>query len=341
MRTALIGLGRIGWGVHLQKILQHKELELCAAVDTNMERLKELKEKYDVTGYLNYRDMLECEKPELVVIATPSVFHEEQAITALKAGAHVLLDKPMATDYEAARRIRQTVLETKKKLVVYQSYRYSDVATVAKRILAKGILGPVFQIKCTDYDYVRRNDWQAFRELGGGMLYNYCPHQLDLALHLAQEKAKRIFSSVCNIATLGDAEDVVRVMVETEKGIILDVDINQASALAVSPLTIWGKYGTARLENDMNGARGFRVKYFDPKELEVQKASKELELKERKYPRENISWKEEWIPVKAEDRADFYGISLEYFLDSAESPVELDEIVELMHILEECKKSRK
>jgi len=341
MRTALIGLGRMGWGVHLQKILQHKEFELCAAVDTNIERLKELKEKYDVTGYPDYRDMLECEKPDLVVIATPSVFHEEQAIAALKAGAHVLLDKPMSTNYEAAKRIRQTVLETKKKLVVYQSYRYSDVATVAKRILARGILGPIFQIKCTNYDYVRRNDWQAFRDFGGGMLYNYGPHQLDLALHLAQEKAKHIFSSVCNIATLGDAEDVVRIMVETENGIILDVDINQASALPVSAFTIWGKYGTARVENDMNGSRGFRMKYYEPENFVPQEASKELELKERKYPHDNINWKEEWIPLKAEDRVDFYGISMEYFAGRAESPVALDESVELMRILEECKKSRK
>lgn len=341
MRTALIGLGRIGWRLHLKNIIQHKELELCAAVDTNTERLKELKENYGVAGYQDYKDMLKCEKPELVVIATPSVFHEEQAIAALKAGAHVILDKPMATDYEAAKRIRQTVLETKKKLVVYQSYRCSDAGTVAKRILARGILGPVFQIKCTDYDYVRRNDWQAFKEFGGGMLYNYTPHQLDMALHLSRGKVKRIFSSVCNVATLGDAEDVVRIMVETENGIILDVDINQASALSVPRLTIYGKYGTACLEKDVNGARGFRVKYFEPGELEIQKASRELELKERKYPSENIRWKEEWIPLKAEDYVDFYGIILEYFLGRAESPVALEESVELMRILEECKKSRK
>jgi len=341
MRTALIGLGRIGWGLHLQRILQTEGYELCAAADTNVDRLKELEEKYNVPGYTDYRDMLRLERPELVVVASPSVFHEEQAIAALQSGANVLLDKPMATNLDAAMRIREAVEKTGRKLVVYQSYRYSDAAMVAKKILKRGILGSIFQIKCTDYDYVRRNDWQAFRELGGGMLYNYGPHQLDLALHLSGDKAKRMFCTVQNIATLGDAEDVVRIVVETEGGVILNVDINQASALPMSPLTLWGKYGTARVENDAEGVRCLHVKFFDPDKLALGQASKELELKERKYPHDNIAWEEEWIPIRPEDRGDFYGECLAYFEGKAEAPVLVDEVIELMRLLEECKKSRK
>ena len=340
MKTALVGLGRMGWGCHLPEILKHKEYSLCAAVDTNAARLEELREKYGISGYQDYQKMLEKEKPELVVIVTPSVLHEKQAIAALRAGANVLLDKPMSTSYEEASHIQKTVQETGRKLVVYQSARYSDKSIAAQNIISRGILGPIYQIKCSDYDYVRRNDWQAFKECGGGMLFNYAPHQLDLALFLAKDKAKRFFCSVRNIATMGDAEDVVRLLIETEKGMILDVDINTASALKASTLTIWGKYGTASVENDQDGNRALHVKYYVPQMLETQVASSELEMKERKYPRENIPWKEEWIPLKYVDRRDFYGDCFAYFKGVGKSPVPLEETVDVMRILEECRKYR-
>ena len=340
MRTALIGLGRMGWKVHLPEILRHEECELCAAVDTNAERLAELKENHGVTGYSDYREMLEKEKPELVVIVTPTVFHEEQAIAALKAGADVILDKPMATSYEETLNIQKAVEETGKKLVVYQSARYNVRAFAARSILSRGILGPVYQIKCSEYDYVRRNDWQAFKDLGGGMLFNYGPHQLDLALHLAGDRAKRYFCSVQTVATLGDAEDVVRLMIETENGMILDVDVNTASAHNTSKIVLWGKYGTAQLAKNAEGQQCFHVKYYDPQELGSQEASKSLEMKNRQYPREQINWKEEWIPLSSVEKRNFYTDCLKYFAGEGESPVPVHETVEVMRILDECKQYR-
>jgi len=140
----------MGWGCHLPEILKHKEYSLCAAVDTNAARLEELREKYGISGYQDYQKMLEKEKPELVVIVTPSVLHEKQAIAALRAGANVLLDKPMSTSYEEASHIQKTAQETGRKLVVYQSARYSDKSIAAQNIISRGILGPIYQIKCSD-----------------------------------------------------------------------------------------------------------------------------------------------------------------------------------------------
>jgi len=247
----------------------------------------------------------------------------------------------MCTGYEAALHIQRTVQETGRKLVVYQSTRYREQSIAAKNIISSGVLGPIYQMKCTDYDYARRDDWQAFRALGGGMLFNYGPHYLDLALYLAQDRVKRFFCSVQNIATLGDAEDVVRLMIETEKGMILDVDINNASAIAESPITIWGKYGTAAVEKDENGDSFFHVKYYDPLALEKKEALKTLEMKDRRYPHETIPWKEERIALRYVDRGDFYGDCLAYFQGRGESPVPIEETVEVMRILEECRKFRR
>ena len=183
MRTALIGLGRIGWQLHIKEITKHDGLSLCAVVDLNPARLEEARELYGAVGYLNYREMLEKEKPEMVVIASPTIFHEEQAIAALKAGADVLLDKPMTIGMESARRIEAAVKETGRKLVVFQPHRSYVLAVAAKRIISGGKLGKLFEVNRIDYDYIRRNDWQAFKEFGGGMLNNFGAHYIDQLLY--------------------------------------------------------------------------------------------------------------------------------------------------------------
>lgn len=105
MKTALIGLGRIGWQYHLPQIVKHEGFELAAVVDTNPERLREAEVAYGVRGYADAAEMLAKEAPELVVVASPTVFHRQHAMDALRAGAHVFLDKPMACSLSEAREI--------------------------------------------------------------------------------------------------------------------------------------------------------------------------------------------------------------------------------------------
>lgn len=236
--TALIGLGRIGWGYHLPQILSHEGFELCAVVDPSQERLDEAKALHAVEGFTDYRQMLQEAKPELVVIASPTPFHEEQAIAAIRAGANVLQDKPMTLDLASARRVAQVQKETGKKFVVYQPHRFSSTAVAAKELMATGKLGQIYQLRATNYNYSRRDDWQSQRKFGGGMIGNYGAHFIDQLLYLSHSKVTNLQCQVRRVLSIGDAEDVVHVLMETENGMLLDVDINQAAALPQSPLTI-------------------------------------------------------------------------------------------------------
>ncbi len=66
MKTAVVGLGRIGWQFHLPQIASHEGFELVGVADPLQERLDEAKKIYGVNGYQNYSDMLKAEKPRLV-----------------------------------------------------------------------------------------------------------------------------------------------------------------------------------------------------------------------------------------------------------------------------------
>ena len=109
--------------------------------------------------------------------------------------------------------------------------------------------------------------WQALKKYGGGMLNNFGSHYIDQLLYFSGETVKKVFCRLQCVATLGDAEDVVRIVMETEKGAVLDVDINQAAAIYPEPLLIHGKYGAARLEKDSEGKEVLHVRWYDPREL--------------------------------------------------------------------------
>ena len=332
MKTALIGLGRIGWHFHLNQLLAHKEYEVCAVVDTSPERLAEAKELYGIKGYTDYKEMLKEEKPQLTVIASPTIFHEEHAVAAMESGSDVILDKPMAQSFEAAKRIYDTHKSTKRKLIIYQPHRFTAETVVAQRIINSGKLGEIYDMKRSCMSYSRRNDWQAFKKFGGGMLANYGAHYVDQLVYLAGEKVVETYKITANIATLGDANDVVKIVMKTENNKILDVDISQAAALPLPLLVIYGKYGAATLVQTHIGLR-FIVRYYNPEELAPKAVYEEMEAKDRLYPFDIIDWKEEIVPVKGEDAIDFYALCYEYFTDKIESPIPVEQTIEVMRII--------
>ena len=334
MKTALIGLGRIGWAYHLQEILSHSAYQLCAVVDPCQERLDEAAGLYSVNGYTGYAEMLQNERPELVVIASPTLFHEEQAIAAMEAGADVLLDKPMALNLDAARHIAQVREKTGRKLVVYQPRRFTSDVLAAKALIASGKLGPIFQLRAADYGYNRRDDWQAFRKNGGGMLSNYGAHYIDQLVYLSGSKVTDICCKTQRILSMGDAEDVVRIVMQTENGIVLDVDINQATSLPAATLKLYGTNGTAELSKGEDGRRCLLVRYCDPAALTEKVVTDSMAAKDRRYPSEQIQWMTEYLYLDEYPPLNFYEACEAFFMNGGPSPVPLEETLAVMELLD-------
>jgi len=334
VRTALIGLGRIGWNYHMKQILSHEGFDLCAVVDTSNERLEEAKSRYGVEGFADYKQMLLQAKPELVVIASPTVFHEEQAVAAMLSGADVLLDKPMAMNYEEACRIAQVQKQTGRKLVIYQPHRFSSIAVAMKAVMASGKLGEIFAIRACRYGYSRRDDWQAFRKFGGGMLCNYGAHYIDQMLYLSQSEIVDFQCRTQKILSLGDAEDVVHILMKTKSGLVLDIDINQATPNPDST-AIFGSLGSASIFTEEDGKQYFLLKYCDPAEMEEKKVSDNLAAANRKYPSEKIVWHTETMPLDDYPEKDFYAACQTYFLEDGPTPVPLEQTLRVMELIDE------
>ena len=336
LRTAVLGLGRIGWKFHVPEVAKHSGFELMAVVDPLQKRLDEARATYDVAGYRSTEALFAAETLDLVVIASPTNFHAPQAREAFRHGCDVFCDKPMAGTLAEVDQMIAEMQRHGRKLMIYQPHR-ARVETVALReILRQNLIGPVYMIKRGRSSYYRRNDWQAFRKHGGGMLNNYGAHYIDQLLYLSASRAERITCSLRTIASLGDAEDVVKAVIETERGVILDVDINMAAAQPLEPWHILGKYGSIVFDEEK---QAWRVRYYRPEALGDGVTHEDLVAPQRRYGNidEVIPWEEATFPLADFRPIDYYRQCYAYYALDAPPFVPIAETRELMRVLAACR----
>jgi predicted dehydrogenase len=337
LRTAVVGLGRIGWGFHLKEVASHPGFAPTAVVDPVAGRREEASGAYDVPAFPDHASMLREAEPDLVVVASPTHLHKEQALNAFEAGADVFCDKPIAPTLADADEMIAAARRRGRKLMVYQPHRATAEAVALRDLIGRRLVGEIYMIRHARSAYTRRNDWQALKKYGGGMLNNYGAHSIDQVVHLCGEKVKRIHAAIRAVATLGDADDVVKILMETETGVVLDVDFNMAVAYPLPAWFICGTYGTAIATQD---PRGFRVRYYDPARLPDAGVREDLAAAERRYGNtESIPWQEESVLLEDFEPIRYYDRVYDYFARAAEPFVPIAETREVMRIIEEARRS--
>ena len=246
VRTVLVGLGRIGWRTHLPALLAHSGFSVKAAVDPAEDRLNECKNSFGIPGFRTLNEALRQDEFDLTVIASPTCFHAEQAVAALKQGCHVFCDKPAALDYAQFRSMASAAAENRRILTIYQPARISRHNLFLKELIRSGKLGNVFLVKLLRERFSCRNDWQALRRNGGGMLLNYGSHMVDQANYLFDGGGKILTCIADRILSRGDADDAVKLLLRYGRTTV-DIDINQAAADSFFRYAVFGSKGSAVL----------------------------------------------------------------------------------------------
>lgn len=335
LRTAVVGLGRIGFGFHAPAVLAHAGFMLAAVVDPVAERRAEATAKWGVPAYADVPEMLAAEKPDLVVVASPTRFHAEHVAAALAAGAHVLCDKPVATDVAEFDRMTAGA-SALRRFLAYQPYRVNAQVRSLKALLERGLLGPIHEIRRSRENFVRRADWQAFARHGGGLLNNYASHHLDefLAL-LPGVRIDKVFCHTHRAVSLGDAEDVVKIVLVTGEGVALHLDTSQASAFSGPAWLVHGALGSARWDED---GQCWIVRHYDPAEAPDREASGELAAVGRSYGGEALPWRETRVTASDHPAVDYYEAAHAHFTREAPPPVSVAESRALLALVERCRR---
>ncbi|EAR26061.1 oxidoreductase-like protein [marine actinobacterium PHSC20C1] len=184
IRVGVVGLGKMGLS-HLSMIRAHPEVTVDAVVDSASYILGVLSKYTGLKVFTDFEKMLDSVELDAVLIATPTRFHAAMVRTALDHGVHVFCEKPLTlTSAESA---ELAELASSRGLVTQVGYHNRFVGTFleAKRLLDASAIGRVTHIKAESYGPVvlkaKGSTWRSKRTEGGGCLYDYAAHPLDLA----------------------------------------------------------------------------------------------------------------------------------------------------------------
>ena len=185
IRTAVIGAGAMGKG-HLKSLGQVPEVEIVALVDPHQPALQAAAAEYGVpAAYTDIESMLENQRPDYVVVASPVKYHAEQTIAAFEAGAHVLCEKPLCANMVEAEAIAETAKRTGLLFTMGFQLRQNRAYRALKDFIASGKLGQVYHTRIWA-GHAMRYPWGRFHHRKdysfGGVMAATVVHILDAAI---------------------------------------------------------------------------------------------------------------------------------------------------------------
>jgi scyllo-inositol 2-dehydrogenase (NADP+) len=253
IRTALVGLGKMGLS-HLAMLRGHSDIDVVAVCDTFGMLLNGLNKHTGLKIYGDFEEMLDKEQLDAVFIATPSRFHSLMVKQSLDRNLHVFCEKPFCLDIEEGREL--AALAERKGVVNQVGYHYRFLGTFieAKRLLASDLIGEVHHIRAEAYGPVvlRRKGmtWRSNKAEGGGCLYDYACHAIDLItfLHVSPLDAE---GTILNKVFSTDVDDEVYTTFRFRGGATgqLAANWSDESLRKMSmQITVWGLNGRMRID---------------------------------------------------------------------------------------------
>ena len=192
VRVGIIGAGAIAMHGHIPGIKRHPHGSVVAVCDTNQERAASLASSHGIAQvYQDWRELLRNPEIDAVTVALPNALHAEVSIAALKAGKHVLCEKPLAMTVAQGEEMVATAHAQGRILAINMSNRPRTEVQYMRQQVASGALGT---ISYATGRMIRRagipgfGSWFTRRELaGGGALLDIGVHMLDMVLHILGE----------------------------------------------------------------------------------------------------------------------------------------------------------
>ena len=182
VKTAVVGLGKMGLS-HFSMVNAHPDVA-GVACDGSGFLVDVLSRNIATPIYKSYDDLLAQEPLDAVVIATPSRLHAPMVEAALNKGLHVFCEKPFCLDWADSARLTQLAADKGLVAQVGYHYRYVGAFREMKRLVEAGAIGRITHVLAEAYGPVvlrpKRATWRTDKAEGGGCLYDYAAHPLNL-----------------------------------------------------------------------------------------------------------------------------------------------------------------
>lgn len=275
IRIGMVGAGAIAQVAHLPVLRKMKGVEVVAICDNDGPKARALAQRLDVgAAYTDIEELLEFAKVDAVVICTPNHLHEAHALSALAAGAHVVIERPIALTSAGVARVLKAAEKAKRNVLVAMNHRFRSDVQAVQKFVKGGELGEVATIRCGWHVFRaprQQLGWRSRRqESGGGVMMDLGLPMLDLAFFIAGRPAVERVSA--HLKGSGQVDEIGGAHLFCENGlsifcdvswryvgegerIWLDVQASQGSA-SIAPFRVFKELHGAPADVTPTGAAG-------------------------------------------------------------------------------------
>ncbi|MDB5120898.1 MAG: oxidoreductase [Sphingobacteriales bacterium] len=199
INTGLLAFGMSGQVFHAPFIHAHPAFKLCAIT----ERSKKQAHQYypEIKSCDSVDEVINDPNIELIIVNTPNNTHCEYAVKALKAGKHVLVEKPCTSSLKETQELFQIAQENNREVFVYQNRRWDSDFQSVKDILVSGVLGKIVEVNIRFERYKTAIGPKVFKETplpGSGLLFDLGPHLIDQVISVFGRPTNCYKSTACN-----------------------------------------------------------------------------------------------------------------------------------------------
>ncbi len=275
LKFGLIGCGRIG-DRHANHMTKYGEIKAVCDVDES--KARKFAETFECNHYTHIDELLAKEKDlDVVSICTPNGLHAEQTIKSLKAGHHVLCEKPMALSVHDCGEMIKAAENANRRLFIVKQNRFNPPVAVVKKAIDEGRFGKILSIQLScfwnrDEDYYK-NSWKGTKFLDGGTLFTQFSHFVDLLYWMIGDiKKVHAFAGNLGHQDVIEFEDTGVIACEFYNGALgtINYTVNSYKKNMEGSLTIFGDKGTVKIggqylnELEYQNIEGYEIKDLPP-----------------------------------------------------------------------------
>ncbi len=329
-QLAIVGLGGMGnW--HREIIKTIDGIEVCGSFDIKEER-QQFARDHGITPYNSFEELLADEKVDIVLCATPNDVHKDIVIRSLRAGKHVVCEKPVTMNSKDLLEMMDVAEETGKLFTVHQNRRWDEDYLTVRKIYEENMLGDIFRIESRVHGSRGiPGDWRQEPEHGGGMVLDWGVHILDQALMMIPYKVKSVYATLTHV-TNEIVDDGFTVILTFENGLEYLLEIGTSNFIGLPRWYVLGQNGTAVINDwDLSGEI---VRITDWSKNDAVPIRTAAGLTKTMAPRTKDTIHTDPLPTVKSDIRDFYKNVMATIEGKEEIIVKLPEVMRCMKLME-------